>query len=398
MDRLQLARLRDYAMDYLPEAQKVREQEKTRTIDFGDSRDERSISYARRLWNVADAIISSTESTGVELTAAMLLLSVTSWEAFEPHPGLDKMATARSGKDTKVTRDDMLPGIANAVETLNNITGRNVQFASPLVPFVDSVSDGAITKQESEQVGLSLNDAVRIDEAAKLIGCTVESLLREAANSERLLYVALKPHLSKLVAIPSHPSPRKSTNRSDGGIVAMLPNYAESLAIFGSVDIKQYQASFEEGSLLDWHYWMLDEPQTVGLDRVFFSRAHLIPVDAHVETLGFVGAGNNTVTEPENVKDEANNHGDTTPNERENQLHTLIWRVRLHLIQTKGKATAPQIWNEIRHRHTEHDTDEIIQEVTADLILWKSFHGNEPRFKKSSLSPTITKLKKKPPF
>jgi hypothetical protein len=87
-----------------------------------------------------------------------------------------------------------------------------------------------------------------------------------------------------------------------------------------------------------------------------------------------------------------------TAGKRKCQLHALIWRVYLYLKQTKGKATAPQIWNELRYRHTEHDTDEIIQEVTEGLIQWVSFWGNEPKFKKGCLSPTITRLKKNPPF
>ena len=115
---------------------------------------------------------------------------------------------------------------------------------------------------------LSLNDAVKINEAAKLMGCTVESLLREAASSERLLYVAINPHSSTLAAIPSHPTPRQGTYATKAhSIVAMLPHYAESLAIAGSAEIAQYQAGFE--SPLDWHYWILDEPQTVGLESVY---------------------------------------------------------------------------------------------------------------------------------
>lgn len=103
-------------------------------------------------------------------------------------------------------------------------------------------------------------------------------------------------------------------------------------------------------------------------------------------------------TEPESVKDEMDKQADTTSNKRECQLHTLIWRVYLHLMNAKGKATAQQVWYEIQHRHREYDEEGIIQEVTADLIQWESFHRNETRFKKSSLSPTITKLKKTPPF
>lgn len=82
---------------------------------------------------------------------------------------------------------------------------------------------------------------------------------------------------------------------------------------------------------------------------------------------------------------------------RASQLHKLIWRVR-HYIYKDGKGSAQKVWDEIRHRHKQHDTDEIIQEVTATEILWCSAYGSEPKFQRSSLDSLLSRLKKSPPF
>lgn len=82
---------------------------------------------------------------------------------------------------------------------------------------------------------------------------------------------------------------------------------------------------------------------------------------------------------------------------RTNQLHALIWRARQY-VYSSGTGSAQKVWNEIQHRHKQHDTDEIIQEVTAIEILWRSGYGNEPSFKRSSLDSLLSRLKKSPPF
>ena len=49
MNRIQLAQLRDIAIEYLPEAQQFREEVKTRPAE-----DRESQSYAMGLWGIAD--------------------------------------------------------------------------------------------------------------------------------------------------------------------------------------------------------------------------------------------------------------------------------------------------------------------------------------------------------
>lgn len=150
---------------------------------------------------------------------------------------------------------------------------------TPDAPAAAKGEAGQVTpgkNMEQEQVELSLTDVVRINEAAEVMGCTVEYLLREAGNDEHLLYVALKPHSAKLCAIRSHTNPQNgSYTTKSHKIVVMAQHYAESLAIAGSAEIAQYQAGFIKGGILDWHYWMLDVPQTVNVDMVFVPRSQL---------------------------------------------------------------------------------------------------------------------------
>jgi len=276
MNRIQLAQLRDIAIEYLPAAQQYREEVKARPTE-----DRESQGYARALWRIADETIARHEATGEELSAAYVLLGITDYELYDPAtlPALNKMERARNpahnDMSDKDMRDAMLQGIANTVKTLANVTGRDIPMADPVAYFVDPATPAM---PAMEQIELSLADVVRINEAAPLMGCTVESLLRQAANDERLLYVALKPHTEKLSAIRSHPNPRTGqTTRNHISFVAMMSRDAVSLATIGSADISQYQASF--GGALDWHYWMLDKPQTVGVDMVFVPRSQL-PADA----------------------------------------------------------------------------------------------------------------------
>ncbi|WP_341328804.1 hypothetical protein [Methylotuvimicrobium sp. KM2] len=83
---------------------------------------------------------------------------------------------------------------------------------------------------------------------------------------------------------------------------------------------------------------------------------------------------------------------------RENQLHALIWRVYQSLCGEGKKATAHDIWKEVKSNGRKHDEGEILNEVTNDEILWTSTYGNEQRFKRRSLDSLLTRLKKNPPF
>lgn len=83
--------------------------------------------------------------------------------------------------------------------------------------------------------------------------------------------------------------------------------------------------------------------------------------------------------------------------ERQSQLYIFIWRVHDFLNKTK-RPTAQELWNEIQHRHKTHDTDEIIQEVDGQQILWCSGYGNEQKQSRSTFDKTLSNIRKNPPF
>ena len=82
--------------------------------------------------------------------------------------------------------------------------------------------------------------------------------------------------------------------------------------------------------------------------------------------------------------------------ERQSQLYIFIWRVYQFLIKNE-KTTAQKLWNEIQHRHKNHDTEGIIQEVTESQISWCSGYGNEQRLLRTSFNKTLSNIKKSPP-
>lgn len=81
---------------------------------------------------------------------------------------------------------------------------------------------------------------------------------------------------------------------------------------------------------------------------------------------------------------------------KNSQLHAFIWRVYQYLSE-QNPPKAQMVWHEIQNRHKDHDNDEIIQEVTAREILWRSSYGNEQKLSRNSFDKTISNIKKSPP-
>ncbi|MDO8437967.1 MAG: hypothetical protein Q7S69_07425 [Nitrosomonadaceae bacterium] len=136
MNRIQLAKLRDIAIEYLPAAQQYREEVKARPTE-----DRESQGYAWALWRIADETIARHEATGEELAAACVLLGITSYELYDPSDIASASLYKARGIDTdpKKMRDAMRQGIMNAAKTLANVTGRDIPLVDPLVYFVDPV-------------------------------------------------------------------------------------------------------------------------------------------------------------------------------------------------------------------------------------------------------------------
>lgn len=81
---------------------------------------------------------------------------------------------------------------------------------------------------------------------------------------------------------------------------------------------------------------------------------------------------------------------------RRNALHDLIKRIDEYLSERyKRRPKADQVWNELKNNHNQHDEEEIIQEVTKDLVFWVSMYGSEPTLKRSSFPATLSRLRRK---
>ncbi len=81
---------------------------------------------------------------------------------------------------------------------------------------------------------------------------------------------------------------------------------------------------------------------------------------------------------------------------RSSQLFELIWRVH-EFLNKINKPTAQQVWNEIQHRHKEHDIYNIIQEVDGRQISWLSGYGNEQKQQRKTFDKTLSNIRKNPP-
>jgi hypothetical protein len=187
---MQLAHLWDYAIEYLPEAQKVREHQNTLPLDYSFTEDGDFVDskpYARLMYDVANKVIErKRRSTATEIAAACLIFALADWELYEPY--MFKLYNARNSDLTPENMPDaLLPAIAHAVKNLNNVTGRNVQFVSPLVPLVDSASMlqpselfKYYERHESELIQAALfhqlPDVMNLSHISHLLACNGESL------------------------------------------------------------------------------------------------------------------------------------------------------------------------------------------------------------------------------
>ena len=81
MNRIQLAQLRDIAIEYLPDAQKERDNFKQwAKVKRLGSRD-----YALRLYQAASCSLGDASLPAVEIAAANLMQALVSWETYDPN-------------------------------------------------------------------------------------------------------------------------------------------------------------------------------------------------------------------------------------------------------------------------------------------------------------------------
>ena len=80
---------------------------------------------------------------------------------------------------------------------------------------------------------------------------------------------------------------------------------------------------------------------------------------------------------------------------RENQLHTLIWKIDQHL-QSKGnkKPESKIVLRELINNHYEYDDDAIILSVKNGAIEWRSRYGKEQCLSMTSFASTLSTVRK----
>ena len=114
MDKIHLAYLRDIAIEYLPAAQKNREQAKKYWVS--------SETYGHILYATAMYTSTAPTSTAVELAAAQLLTALETWGGYDPNsPELREF-------DPQDLRNIAMRLIADAVTALSDVTGMEIPF------------------------------------------------------------------------------------------------------------------------------------------------------------------------------------------------------------------------------------------------------------------------------
>ena len=121
MNRIQLAQLRDIAIEYLPDAQKERDNFKQwAKVKRLGSRD-----YALRLYQAASCSLGDASLPAVEIAAANLMQALVSWETYDPNDVPQDYPTPDE------IRKICMEKIKETANTLAEVTGRDVAHLIP---------------------------------------------------------------------------------------------------------------------------------------------------------------------------------------------------------------------------------------------------------------------------
>ena len=80
---------------------------------------------------------------------------------------------------------------------------------------------------------------------------------------------------------------------------------------------------------------------------------------------------------------------------RSNELHDVIWRVYCDLEERHDAPTSGQVWQKLQRNYRKYDTEEIIDEITREIIVWTNYKGSRRTLKESSFKGTLSNIKKK---
>jgi len=142
MNDIQLEQLRDIAIEYLPDAQKERDNFKQwERVKHLTQRD-----YATRLASLTTPLRHKSSLLAVERAAANLLYAVTMWQSYEPNdPELADI-------DHAEYREDSMRKITGAAEELQTITGRDIIHLMPADTHAAKVATLPETNLSNEEI------------------------------------------------------------------------------------------------------------------------------------------------------------------------------------------------------------------------------------------------------
>lgn len=254
-------------------------------------------------------------------------------------------------------------------------------------------------------------DYYTLDEAAELLGCSTTRLIHEGSRERLPVYILTSKYFVKATHILADGTIREGSKTSS---LAKLAGYClrqfeagdnDPAAIIEPEPVPdcfgggEFRFELRHKNIM---YPTIHELNSASMKGIDIDSIYPPPILIKDCLLVILATDLNTLLAPE-PKDApnatANNeHTDDQEDERESQLHILIWRVYQYLVINKQRKTAQSVWNEIQHRYENHDEEKIIQEVTSDVILWVSGYGNELKLMRSSFDKTFSNLKKNPPF
>lgn len=103
-----------------------------------------------------------------------------------------------------------------------------------------------------------------------------DAMLQQAADGELVLWVFTRRHTAKLCAFPWAVAPTQATRSCAAGLVPTMPELANDMLGFPGTTLKNYLATDPTDCLEShpWkdHYWVLDEPQAVTREQVYFQQ------------------------------------------------------------------------------------------------------------------------------
>lgn len=102
-------------------------------------------------------------------------------------------------------------------------------------------------------------------------------MLQQAADGELVLFAPARRHTAKLHAFTWAVAPKQSNRSCAAGLVPIAPTLAKELLCFSTAKLESYLAvdPTDCPPSHPWkdHYWVLDEPQTITREQIYFQPA-----------------------------------------------------------------------------------------------------------------------------